>query len=125
MRIFESLKAKLYAQGTPSLDKAEQELKKLLTSLSINIQGSSKKKLREFCQAMGVQIKGFDSPASSSSSSSSSSAGFQGGKKRFREEDEPSSLSVAQLLEMAITKHNATQGTTRVSRSEVYDLFNM
>jgi len=122
MRIFESLKAKLYAHGTPSVDKAEQELKKLLTSLSINIQGSSKKKLREFCNAMGVQIKGFDSPASASSSSSS--AGFQG-KKRSREEDDASSLSVAQLLEMAITKHNATQGTTRVSRSEVYDLFNM
>jgi hypothetical protein len=123
-QIFHALKNRLDMLSEATCDNAQQELKEILVSQSINIQGSALKKLREFSFRMSYEISGlfggYGSGSSSSAYASSSAASQKMTGKRPREE-----CTVAQLLERAITLHNDTAGTTKVSRSHVYSLFNL
>jgi hypothetical protein len=126
-QIFHALKNRLDMHSEATCDHAQNELKEILVSQSINIQGSALKKLREFSFRMSYEISGLIGGYGSSSSSSyaSSSASSAGASLRLSGKRPREEYTVAQLLEKAITLHNDTPGTTKVSRSHVYSLFNL
>jgi hypothetical protein len=87
-----------------TLVKAQHELKELLKSRNITLQGSAEKKLRDFSNKFGLYIPGLMGGA----------GGSEG--KRKREEDYTS------LLDRAVQEFESSTGK-KVQRSALYALF--